>query len=74
MNEIRTELTGVLEGYIGGELVTVIVEKNNATYANEKFTFIRLDLINDNVPMCDFYQRLFYPPHVPKYLQDFEKL
>lgn len=39
--------------YTGGDIVQALVDKNTATYGNEKRSFICLDLAHDELPQAD---------------------
>jgi hypothetical protein len=42
-----------LDSYIGGDIVSEIIENNNAQYKTEGRSFVKLDLINDHLPKAD---------------------
>lgn len=47
----HVDLGGV--GYIGGDIVPSIVERNQQLYANESRRFIQIDLTRDDLPAAD---------------------
>lgn len=42
-----------LDSYTGGDIISEIVEKNNALYKTDSRAFIKLDLIEDSLPKAD---------------------
>lgn len=42
-----------LKDYVGGDLVTEIINKNNKNYKNDYIKFIELDITKDTLPSCD---------------------
>jgi hypothetical protein len=42
-----------LDSYTGGDIISEIVEKNNALYKTDSRSFIKLDLIEDSLPKAD---------------------
>ena len=53
MKEIKEELRKKLDHYYGGDIVGELVQQNNQRYADEQFTFLQLDIINDKIPQVD---------------------
>lgn len=47
----QVDLTGIR--YLGADIVTVLVERNNARFANENRRFLHLNLLTDPLPVCD---------------------
>lgn len=47
----HTDLSGVQ--YIGGDLVSELIERNRAKYASDGVEFQKIDLVNDTLPAVD---------------------
>jgi hypothetical protein len=53
MKEIQGNLSGVLDNYIGGDIVDEIVTANNLKYGDSKFRFEVLDITLSKLPAVD---------------------
>ena len=47
----KMEMT--LKSYIGGDIITAIVDRNNTTFKDSRRQFMKLDLIKDSLPKAD---------------------
>ncbi|HEX8528531.1 MAG TPA: class I SAM-dependent methyltransferase [Cytophagales bacterium] len=53
MKEIKSELSRVLDGYIGADIVPGVVAANAARYGDAKTQFAVLDITKDDLPAVD---------------------
>lgn len=53
INLIKPELSKVLSKYIGGDLVSELIEENEKHHSNDKFSFKVLDLKESDLPKTD---------------------
>jgi hypothetical protein len=53
MKEIKSQLSEILNIYVGGDIVNELVEKNNLQYGDKKFVFKRIDITDSILPQSD---------------------
>lgn len=51
--------------YVGGDIVKDLAERNNRLYANNRRTFVHVDLIGDQLPPADMLMCRDCLPHLP---------
>lgn len=53
MKEIKAELSASIDEYRGGDIVNVIIQKNNNLFGDSKFSFHLLDITVSDLPKVD---------------------